>query len=101
MRDFRLLVFLAELNSLKLWGINISSAHLEDHTREKVCILAGPEFGPLKDHRLLVDKALCGLYTSGQRWHDGFAECMQAEGFFPHIAELDIWTRANSDVHDD
>ena len=33
-----------------------------------------------------------------QRWHDGFAECMRAEGFFPCIAEPDIWMRANGDV---
>ncbi len=33
---FRLLVFLAELNGLKLWGMDISSAYLEAHTKEKV-----------------------------------------------------------------
>ena len=93
-------MFLAELNGLKLWGTDISSTCLEAYTREKVCILAGPEFSPLKDHRLLVDKALHGLCTSGQRWHDRFAECMQAEGFFLCIAESDIWMRANSDVHE-
>ena len=93
-----MLVFLAELNGLELWGTDISSAHLEAYTKEKVCILAGPEFGPLKDHRLLVDKALYGLRTSGQRWHDRFAECMRAEGFVPCIAEPDVWMRANGNV---
>ena len=80
-KGFRLLVFLAELNGLKLCGTDISSAHLEAHTKEKVCTLAGPEFGPLAGHRLLVDKALCGLQSGRQQWHDGFAECMQTEGF--------------------
>ena len=63
---FHLLVFSAELNSLQLWGMDISSACLEAHTKEKVCILAGPEFGALAGHRLLVDRALHGFCTSGQ-----------------------------------
>ena len=61
LRGFRMLVFLAELNGLKLWGTDISSAYLEAYTREKVCIMAGPEFGPLAGHRLVVSKALYGL----------------------------------------
>ena len=100
LRGFRLLVFLAELNNLKLWSTDISSAYLEAYTKEKVCILAGPEFGPLAGHRLIVDKALYGLRTSGQRWHDRFAECMRAEGFVPCIAEPDIWMRAAGDVYE-
>ena len=100
LRGFRLLVFLAELNNLKLWSTDISSAYLEAYTKEKVCILAGPEFGPLAGHRLIVDKELYGLRTSGQRWHDRFAECMRAEGFVPCIAEPDIWMRAAGDVYE-
>ena len=47
LRGFRLLVFLGELNNLEIWGTDISSAYLEAYTKEKVCIKAGPEFGPL------------------------------------------------------
>ena len=47
LRGFRLLLFLAELNGLKIWGMDISSTYREAYTKEKVCILAGPEFGPL------------------------------------------------------
>ena len=100
LRDFRLLVFLAELNGLKLWGTNISSAHLEACTKETVCILASPKFGPLAGHRLIIDNALCGLRTSGQRWHDRHAKCLQAEGFVPCIAEPDVWMCATGDVHE-
>ena len=95
---FNLFVFLSELNSMELWGTNISSACLEVHTKEKVCIPAGPEFGPLKGHQLLVDEALCGLQTSGQRWQDRFAKCMRAEGFEPCKAEPDIWMCSNGNV---
>ena len=84
-RGFRMLVFLDKLNGLKLWGTDASSAHLEASTKEKVCTLAGPEFGPLAGHRLLVSKALYGLHTSGQRWHDRFAACMREEGVMPSV----------------
>ena len=100
LRAFRLLIFLGELNGLKLWGTDISSAYLEAKTKEKVTILAGPEFGELHGHRLIVDAALCGLRTSGQRWHDRFSECMRLEGFEPCVAEPDIWMRPNGDVHE-
>ena len=50
LRGFRLLVFLAELNGLEVWSTDISSAYLEAYTKEKVCIITGPEFGPLNGH---------------------------------------------------
>ena len=65
LRGLRLIVFLAELNSLQLWGTDITSAYLEAHTSEKVCIKAGPEFGKLDGHWLVIDKALYGLRSSG------------------------------------
>ena len=71
-----MLLFLAELNGLETWGTDISSAYLEAHTKEKLTIIAGPEFSSLQGYRLVIDKALYGLRTSGQYWHDRFAECM-------------------------
>ena len=53
-----MLIFLAELNGLPLLATDISSAYLEAFTNEKVTILAGPEFGELEGHRLIIDKAL-------------------------------------------
>ncbi len=100
LRGFRLLLFLAELNHLGLWSTDISSAYLEAYTNEKVCILAGPEFGPLVGHRLIIDKALYGLRTSGQRWYDRFAACMREEGFFPCKSEPDIWMRENQGIYE-
>ena len=100
LRGFRLLVFLAELNGMEVWSTDISSAYLEAYTKEKVCITAGPEFGPLEGHRLLIDKALYGLHSSGARWHDKFATCMRAGGFFPCKAEPDIWMRPAGDHYE-
>jgi hypothetical protein len=35
LRALRIIIFLAELDKLKLWGADISSAHLEAETQEK------------------------------------------------------------------
>ena len=83
LRRFIMQLFLTELNGLKIWGIDISSAYLENFTKEKCCILAGNEFGPLKDQRLVISKSLYGLQSSPQRWHNRFLECMKLEGFKP------------------
>ena len=93
LRGFRLLLFLAELNGLEVWSTDTSSACLEVCTNEKNCIIAGPEFGPLEDHRLLINKVLHGLRSSSARWHEKFAACMHVEKFFPCKAEPDIWKR--------
>jgi hypothetical protein len=47
-RGFQLVLFLAELNHLNIWAVDIGNAYLETNTSEKVCIIAGPNF---KDHK--------------------------------------------------
>ena len=65
LRGIRILAFLGELNGLKAWSTDIGNAYLETHTREKVCIIAGAEFGDREGHVLIISKALCGLHSSG------------------------------------
>ena len=95
-----MLVFLAELNDLQTWSTDIGNAYLEAETKEKVFIIAGPEFGDLAGHTLIIVKALYGLRTSGARWHDRFADCLRDMGFEPSKAEPDIWMRRNGDVYE-
>ena len=61
----------------------MGNACLEAETKEKVYIIAGPEFEELEGRVLVVLKALCGLRTSGLRWHERLAECLRDAGFFP------------------
>ena len=100
LRGLRLLLFIAELNGLETWATDIASAYLEAYTSEKVCICAGPEFGDLKGHILIIDKALYGLRSSGARWHDRLADSLRGEGFTPCRAEPDIWMRRNGDIYE-
>ena len=99
LRGLRLVLFLAELNGLDTYATDIGNAYLEAETKEKVCIVAGEEFGDLSGHLLIIRKTLYGLRTSGLRWHDKFSDCLRELDFVPCKAEPDIWMRHNKE-HD-
>jgi hypothetical protein len=95
-----ILVFLAKLNGLEMWATNIGNTYLEAETKERIYIIAGPEFGELEGHTLVIFKALYGLRTSGLRWHERFADCLRDMGFYPSKAEPDIWMRPSGDAYE-
>jgi hypothetical protein len=98
LRGVRTVVFLAELNDLELWQTDVGNAYLESETKERVYVIAGPEFGDLQGHTFVIRKALYGLKSSGLRWHERFSEVLHDMGFKPSRAEPDIWLRpAGSD----
>ena len=78
LRGVCLIVFLSELNELELWQTDIGNAYLEAKTKEKVYVIAGPEFGKeLEGHLLVIVRALYGLKTSGLRWHERFGKVLE------------------------
>ena len=85
---------------MELWASDIGNAYLEALTKEKVYIIAGPEFGDREGHTLIIHKALYGLRTSGLRWHERLSDCLRDMGFSPSKAENDIWMRRNGDVYE-
>ena len=98
LRSLRLVIFLAELNQLELWGADVGNAYLEAFTKEKVCFVAGDGFGALKGHTLIIVKALYGLKSSGLRWHERFADTLREMGFEVSKADPDVWMRLNNKV---
>ena len=94
------IIFLSKLNDLKLWSTDIGNAYLEAKTKERLYIIAGPEFGEQAGHILIIHKALYGLRSSGLRWHEKFADCLRELGFTPCRAEPDIWMRRNGDIYE-
>jgi hypothetical protein len=100
LRGLRIVTFLAKLNGLDLWATDIGNAYLEAFTMEQNYIIAGPEFGQLEGHYLIIVKALYGLCTSGLHWRERFADCLRNEGFSPCKAEPDIWMRLNGDLYE-
>jgi hypothetical protein len=100
LRGLRIVTFLAELNGLDLWATDIGNAYLEAFTMEQNYIIAGPEFGQLEGHYLIIVKALYGLRTSGLHWHERFADCLRNDGFSPCKVEPDIWMRLNGNLYE-
>ena len=84
MRDLRIVIFLSELNDLEVYGADVGNAYLEATTKEKVCFKAGPEFGDLKGHTMIILKALYGLKTSGKRWYEGTCRRTPEDGIQTH-----------------
>jgi hypothetical protein len=93
LRSLRLCMLLAELNGLKVEAADIGNAYLEAYTKEKVYIIAGPEFGDRQGHVLIIIKALYGLRTSGARFHEKFADTLTAMKFSPCYADPDVWMK--------
>ena len=98
LRSLRLVVFLAELNGLDLMQADIGNAYLEAYTKEKVFFIAGPEFGELEGHVLVIRKALYGLRSSGARFHEKLADSLRDLGFTPSFADPDVWMRQNDTI---
>jgi Reverse transcriptase (RNA-dependent DNA polymerase) len=88
LRGIRLVTFLAELNGLQTWSTNVGNAYLESFTKEKVYIIAGPEFGDRQGHTLVIVKALYGLKSSGLSWRERFADVLKEMGFSSSLLVL-------------
>ena len=57
-------------------------------------MVAGPEFGKLQGHVLVIHKALYGLSSSGLRWSKRLHDIMLQLGFKPCKADPCAWFRA-------
>ena len=98
MEAVRLGFILAHLNGLLVCAGDIGNAFLNGTTREKVFIIAGPEFGPdLEGKRLLIDKSLYGLKTSAARFHEHCSAKLLKMGFRPSKADPDLWMKRLKD----
>jgi hypothetical protein len=63
----RIVMAIAKLNDLEIWGTDVENAYLEPKTHIKVVFEAGEEFGLLAGHLFQIVKALYGLKSSGKR----------------------------------
>ena len=100
MEAIRLGFTLARLNGLEVCAGDIGNAYLNATTREKVFIVAGPEFGPeLVGQRLMVDKSLYGLKTSAARFHEHLSVKLRKLGYKPSKADADLWVRQDPKGH--
>ena len=60
-RSIRGSIFLTKSNNMEVWGPDIGNVYLEAPTKEKIYIVAGPEFEEVQGHILMIHKFLYGL----------------------------------------
>lgn len=86
---------LAALNDLYVLAADVmENAHLHALAEERVCSVAGPEFGSANsDVPVLIVRAPHGLKSSGARWRDHMARTFHSEGFHSCLAEPDVWMK--------
>ena len=100
LKSMRLAMLIGEMNGLSSMVGDIGNAYLESFTRERVGFIAGPEFGTLAGHTLIIVKALYGLRTSGARFHEKLSDTLRQEGFVPSLADPDLWIRDADDCYE-
>jgi len=71
------------MNGLSCCAADVGNAFLYGKTKEKVYIIAGPEFGEHTGKRMLIDKGLYGLKTSAARFHEHLSAKLRNLGFTP------------------
>ena len=90
----KLRLVLGDLNNLSVCAGDIGSAYQNSKTKEKVYIIASPEFGPkFAGKRLIIVKALYGLKTSAARFHEHLSSSLLQMGFRPSSADADMWLK--------
>ena len=81
-KSVKMTLFFAEHNNLDVMAADIGNAYLHAKTREMVYIVAGPEFGPeLQGRIMLIIKSLYGLTTSAARWYEELSRTLTKMGF--------------------
>ena len=86
-------MFLAEHNGLDILATDVGNAYLHGVTREKVYIVAGPEFGEHQGKVMIIVKALYGLVSSAARWHEALSATLRSLGYYPSKADSDMWMK--------
>ncbi|KAI2506381.1 Reverse transcriptase (RNA-dependent DNA polymerase) [Fragilaria crotonensis] len=89
----RIALLVAALNELQLLACDIQNAYLTADCREKIYIIAGPEFGSEEGSIMIVKKALYGLKSSGAAFRAHLAETLYDLNYKPTKADPDVWIR--------
>ena len=100
METVRLGFTLAAMNNLQCCAGDVGNAFLYGKTREKVYIIAGPEFGDDAGKRMIIDRGLYGLKTSSARFHEHLSAKLRSMNFKPSLADADLWMRDAGDHYE-
>ena len=98
MTSVRLLNVVAKARGLECLAGDVGRAYLNAETKEKIFTKCGLEFGPEMVNKIaIVQKGLCGLKSSGNRWHSHFTKTILQMGFTPSSYDPDVWYKLRED----
>jgi hypothetical protein len=90
----RIALLIASLNELQLLACDIQNAYLTADCRERIYVIAGPEFGSEAGSIMIIRKALYGLKSSGAAFRAHLAETLYDLNYLPTKGDPDVWIRA-------
>jgi hypothetical protein len=94
MDTVRLAFAVGAMQGLDVCAADISTAFLYGKTKEKVYIIAGPEFGPeLEGKKLIVQGNWYGLKSAAATYHSVASSVLRKLGFIPTKVDADLWMR--------
>ena len=101
MDTVRLAFAVGEMQGLEVCACDISTAFLYGKTKEKVYIVAGPEFGPeWEGKRLIVQGNWYGLKSAAATYHSVASAVLRRMGFTPTKVDADLWIRKKDDHYE-
>ena len=100
MDTIRLGFQIAAMNNLKVCAADVGNAFLYGRTREKVYIVAGPEFDNREGVPMVIDKGLYGLRSSSARFHEHLGTKLRIMGYRPSKADPDFWIKDCGDHYE-
>ena len=101
----RIIEVIAKANNLDILVGDIRNAYLYANTRETIFTRCDQSFinaGITSEDKTLaiVGKALYGLPTSVNRWHDKLASSLISMGFKPNKGNQNVWYRRSGGLYD-
>ena len=101
MDTVRLAFAVGAMQGLDVCACDISTAFLYGKTKEKVYIVAGPEFGPeLEGKRLIVQGNWYGLKSAAATYHSVASAVLRKMGFTPTKVDANLWMRRKGDHYE-
>ena len=102
MDTIRMAFVLASMNNLDVCAADISTAFLYGKTKEKVYLIAGPEFGEHAGKHMIIEKGLYGLKSSSARFHEHLASKLRrmvshqarlilTSGYVTKVTIMNMW----------
>ena len=88
------------MNDRLVCAADVGTAFLHGYTKEKVYIVAGPEFTGLEGRPLIARRGIYGLRSSAARFHEHLAETVRKLGFRPSKADANLYIHECGDDYE-